>query len=87
MQVVIEDSTMAGPGERELRKAAEQMWSALDDLAERNPEEYKRFIDQQLKEGAGAQQNAQPVFCLQCDAKLRVNYSAMVECNRKLHGR
>ena len=65
---------MAGPGDPDLRKVAERVWNTLDDLAERDPEEYKKFIDQQLKEGAQAQQNPQPVFCLQCDAKHRVCY-------------
>lgn len=30
---------------------AEQLWKYLDDLAENNPEEYKKFISQQMKNG------------------------------------
>ena len=32
-------------------KAAGQIWSMLDTLASEKPQEYKEFIDKQLKEG------------------------------------
>ena len=53
--------------------AAEKVWSMLDQLAESNPEEYKKFIEQQLKEGAQSVSPPEPGFCLSCSATLRVS--------------
>ena len=57
----------------ELLHAAEKVWGMLDKLAESNPEEYKKFIDQQLKEGAESVSQPEPAFCLSCIATLRVS--------------
>ena len=40
-----------------------QVWSFLDQLAEKNPEEYKRFIDRTMKERKEFLEPPQPVFC------------------------
>ncbi|XP_029813170.1 PIH1 domain-containing protein 2 isoform X1 [Suricata suricatta] len=42
-----------------------QFWNLLDDLAESNPEGYKKFIQQQLKEGKPLCAAPEPQLCLQ----------------------
>lgn len=42
-----------------------QFWNLLDDLAESNPESYKNFIQQQLKEGKQLCAAPEPQLCLQ----------------------
>ncbi|XP_024426583.2 PIH1 domain-containing protein 2 isoform X1 [Desmodus rotundus] len=42
-----------------------QLWNLLDDLAESNPESYKKFIQQQLKEGKQLCAAPEPQLCLQ----------------------
>ena len=66
---------MAGrdSSQRELLHAAEKVWSMLDHLAESKPEEYKKFIDQQLKEGAESVSPPEPAFCLRCSATFRAS--------------
>lgn len=44
---------------------ATQFWNLLDDLAESNPESYKKFIQQQLKEGKQLCATPEPQLCLQ----------------------
>lgn len=51
----------------EMRKVAQQVWGALDKLADTNPEEYQKFINEQLKEGREMFVPPEPVFCLQCN--------------------
>ena len=48
---------------QDLGRTAEMLWSALDRLSEENPTEYKRFVDQQLKEGAEIISPPQPMQC------------------------
>ena len=66
---------MAGgdSSQKELLTAAEKVWGMLDHLAESSPEEYKKFIDQQLKEGAEAMSSPEPAFCLSCSATFRAS--------------
>lgn len=52
-----------------MKKAAENVWKMLDQMAEKSPEEYKTFVDQQLKEGAEMFTPPQPAFCLCCCLK------------------
>ena len=59
--------------DNEILHAAEKVWGVLDKLAESNPEEYKKFIDQQMKEGAQSVSQPEPAFCLSCIATLRVS--------------
>ncbi|XP_057604141.1 PIH1 domain-containing protein 2 [Hippopotamus amphibius kiboko] len=42
-----------------------QFWNILDDLAESNPESYKKFIQQQLKDGQQLCAAPEPHLCLQ----------------------
>ncbi|XP_059273198.1 PIH1 domain-containing protein 2 isoform X1 [Mustela nigripes] len=42
-----------------------QFWNLLDDLAESNPESYKKFIEQQLKEGKQLCATPEAQLCLQ----------------------
>nr|XP_025862623.1 PIH1 domain-containing protein 2 isoform X2 [Vulpes vulpes] len=42
-----------------------QLWNLLDDLAESDPESYKKFIQQQLKEGKELCAAPEPQLCLQ----------------------
>ena len=51
----------------EMLDAAQRMWSLLDHLYETNPEEYKKFVDQQMKEGKEMLNPPEPVFCLKCN--------------------
>ena len=58
---------MASPTSNEMLKVAEKMWEMLDHLAETDPEEYKKFIDQQIKEGHEMFSPPEPVFCLRSE--------------------
>lgn len=57
----------------EMRKVAQQVWGALDKLADTNPEEYQKFINEQLKEGREMFVPPEPVFCLQCNVSSKVS--------------
>ena len=57
---------MAGGSDGDLLKAAERVWGILDKLAEDNPEEYKKFVKQQLDEGKEALAAPEPRLCLRC---------------------
>ena len=64
---------MAGPGSPfDFQKAAEMVWGALDKISEDNPEQYKKFVDQQLKEGAEMMSPPQPAYCLDCSVVHKV---------------
>ncbi|XP_068711210.1 PIH1 domain-containing protein 2-like [Montipora foliosa] len=43
---------------------ADSVWKMLDDLAESDPEAYKRFIDKTLKEGSTLFKPPEPCFCI-----------------------
>eukprot|EP01135_Chromosphaera_perkinsii_P000026 Nk52_evm5s16 gene=Nk52_evmTU5s16 len=49
-----------------LLDSAKGIWSMLDDMADNDPDAYKRFIDKQLKEGREAMKDAIPqcAFCI-----------------------
>ena len=51
-------------GSESLLNQADSMWKILDDLAESDPEAYKRFIDKALKEGATYFKPPEPCFCI-----------------------
>ena len=51
--------------EEEVKK----IWHMLDSLAEADPQEYKKFIDQQLKEGAQMLAKPEPSFCIRVPVK------------------
>lgn len=42
-----------------------QFWNMLDDLAENDPERYKNFIEQELKDGKELCVDPEPHLCLQ----------------------
>ena len=50
---------------------AETLWKMLDDLAETNPEGYKKFIDKMLKDNKDWLKPPEPVFCMRT---LKVQY-------------
>lgn len=51
-------------GSESLLNQADSMWKILDDMAESDPEAYKRFIDKALKEGATYFKPPEPCFCI-----------------------
>ena len=51
-------------GSESLLNQADSMWKILDDLAESDPEAYKRFIDKTLKEGSSLFKPPEPCFCI-----------------------
>ena len=51
----------------EMLKAADQVWGMLDHLAEHNPQEYHKFVHQQLTEGKEMFSAPEPAFCLRCN--------------------
>ncbi len=53
--------------DEDVGQVMQRVWGALDRLAESDPEAYKKFIDQQMKEGREQMCQPEPVFCLQCD--------------------
>lgn len=54
----------AGAGSESLLNQADSMWKILDDLADSDPEAYKRFIDKTLKEGSTFFKSPEPCFCI-----------------------
>ncbi|KAI7800791.1 PIH1 domain-containing protein 2 [Triplophysa rosa] len=44
-----------------------QFWSILDDMSAKNPEEYRKFIERQLREGAELYSPPQPHACIRTD--------------------
>lgn len=44
-----------------------QFWSMLDDMSANNPEEYRNFIERQLREGAELCLPPQPHACIRTD--------------------
>lgn len=50
----------------DLQAMAERVWGALDHMAETDPQQYEKFIEQQLKEGEEAMSSPEPVLCLRC---------------------
>uniref|UniRef100_Q8CHR9-2 Isoform 2 of PIH1 domain-containing protein 2 n=1 Tax=Mus musculus TaxID=10090 RepID=Q8CHR9-2 len=42
-----------------------QFWNMLDDLAENDPERYRNFIQQELKDGKQLCVNPEPQLCIQ----------------------
>jgi len=60
-------SVMAGGSDGgDLLKAAERVWGMLDKLAVDNPEEYTKFVKQQLDEGKEVLAAPEPRLCLRC---------------------
>lgn len=51
-------------GSETLLGQADSVWKMLDDLAESDPEAYKRFIDKTLKEGSNMFKPPEPCFCI-----------------------
>lgn len=43
---------------------ADSMWKMLDDLADSDPEAYKKFIDKTLKAGCTYFKPPEPCFCI-----------------------
>jgi hypothetical protein len=50
---------------KDLLTQISQFWNLLDDLAESDPERYKNFIQQELKEGRDLCDGPEPQLCLQ----------------------
>ncbi|KAI5943344.1 PIH1 domain-containing protein 2 [Manis javanica] len=55
---------MQSPPKRVLTQVT-QLWNLLDDLAESNPESYRKFIEQQLAQGSRLPAEPEPQLCLQ----------------------
>ena len=51
-------------GSESLLNQAESMWKMLDDMAESDPDAYKKFIDKALKDGATSFKPPEPCFCI-----------------------
>ena len=51
-------------GSETLLGQADSVWKMLDDLAESDPEAYKRFIVKTLKEGSNVFKPPEPCFCI-----------------------
>ena len=61
---------MAAEEGSDVLKAAEGVWKMLDHLSLNNPEEYRRFVKNQLEEGKNAMAVPEPSFCLRCSLNL-----------------
>lgn len=51
-------------GSESLLNQADSMWKILDDMAETNPEAYKKFIEKAMKDGAASFKPPEPCFCI-----------------------
>ncbi len=63
MMMAASDNT----SDEDISQAVKRMWGALDRLAENDPDGYRKFIEQQMKEGKEQMCSPEPVFCLECD--------------------
>lgn len=50
----------------DIGKAARQIWGALDKLAAERPQEYKKLVEEQLKEGKEQFNPPEPSYSLSC---------------------
>ena len=57
---------MASRSDGDITQAAERVWGILDHLAANNPEEYDKFVKQQLDHGKEALAVPEPRMCLRC---------------------
>ncbi|XP_043115212.1 PIH1 domain-containing protein 2 [Puntigrus tetrazona] len=55
---------IAGYDNKAALQQVNQFWSMLDDMSQNNPEEYRTFIERQLREGAEFHSPPQPHACL-----------------------
>lgn len=49
-----------------LLKAAERIWGMLDEMAAKEPQEYKKFVEKQLQEGKEHFSPPSHAFTLKC---------------------
>lgn len=59
--------------QQDMTQIAGKMWEFLDQLAATKPDEYKKFIEQQLEEGRNIFTPPEAVFCMQCQVKAWVS--------------
>ena len=57
----------------DVSEIADNLWRFLDKLHAENPEEYKKFIDEQMEEGRKLLTPPEPVYCLHCQARAWVS--------------
>ena len=53
-----------GPGGDKLLQQAQHVWAMLDDMADKDPEAYRRFIEKQAKEHKELTGPPQPHMCV-----------------------
>jgi len=58
-------------------KQAQHIWSMLDDLALRNPEGYRKFIDKHLTEGKEAMRPPEPHMCVRTVIEQQTKHEAL----------
>ena len=64
---------MASRDGDDMTQVAGKVWEFLDKLAADRPDEYKKFIEQQLEEGQHMFAPPEPVYCLQCQVRAWVS--------------
>lgn len=67
----------------DMTKVAEQMWKYLDNLSANKPDEYKKFIEQQLEEGKQMFTPPEPVYCMHCQVRAWVSHENMCSSKSK----
>lgn len=50
----------------DLLQAAERVWGALDHMVTDDPEGYREFIGEQLREGKEVMTAPEPIICVRC---------------------
>ena len=84
-------SEVAGPGGEQLLQQAQQVWSMLDDMADKDPQAYRRFMDKQSKEQQELTAPPQPHMCVRTRFQVseldpgvrRVSFSHSLTCSRR----
>lgn len=62
-----------------------QLWSMLDDMSAKDPEEYRKFIERQLREGADMYSTPQPHACIRADILVLQPRNIIMHFIIKLH--
>lgn len=53
------------PFDGDMMRQAQKIWTMLDDMAESDPQSYRKFIDKQIKEGKEMMKPPEPHMCVQ----------------------
>ena len=63
-EMATKDMPPGGLSDEAMRRQAQQIWTMLDDMSQRDPAAYRAFIDKHMKEGKEAMKPPTPHMCI-----------------------